>query len=114
MSDLPLLAVRAVIGGVFVDAFALISDMLKPRMFAGLFGAVPSIAIASLITTAVLKGPATAGQYATGMIVGAVAMVVYCAMATLLVPRFGALWGSVVSWGGWGATAGTLYLAFLR
>jgi hypothetical protein len=38
----------------------------------------------------------------------------YCAMATLLVPRFGALWGSVVSWGGWGATAGALYLAFLR
>ena len=114
MSDLPVLAVRALIGGTFVVAFALVSDALKPRMFAGLFGAAPSVALASLIITSATKGAATAGWYATGMIVGAVAMVAYCAMATTLVPRIGALWGSVLSWTGWGVTAGALYLAFLR
>jgi hypothetical protein len=114
MSELPLLAFRALVGGIFVAAFALFSDILKPRMFAGLFGAAPSVALASLFITATLKGSATAELFATGMIAGAVAMVVYCAMATILVARIGALWGSVLSWSGWAATAGALYLVFLR
>jgi hypothetical protein len=114
VSELPLLAIRALIGGTFVVVFALVSDMLKPRMFAGLFGAAPSVALASLIVTSLVKSPMTAEMSATGMVVGGVAMVVYCLMATLLVPRIGALWGSMVSWTGWGITAGGLYFGFLK
>ncbi len=34
---------RFLIGGLVVSAFALIGDLLKPKSFAGLFGAAPSI-----------------------------------------------------------------------
>ena len=39
---------RAVIGGVVVSAFALLGDVFQPKRFAGLFGAAPSVALASL------------------------------------------------------------------
>ena len=37
---------RFVIGGVVVSVFALIGDVIKPKSFAGLFGAAPSVALA--------------------------------------------------------------------
>jgi uncharacterized protein DUF3147 len=40
--------VRFLIGGVAVSAFAVLGDLLKPKSFAGLFGAAPSIALAAL------------------------------------------------------------------
>ena len=42
------IVIRFVIGGLVVTAFSLISDVFKPKTFAGLFGAAPSIALASL------------------------------------------------------------------
>jgi hypothetical protein len=40
--------VRFFIGGVVVSAFAVIGDVLRPKSFAGLFGAAPSVALATL------------------------------------------------------------------
>ena len=34
--------VRFLIGGVAVSAFAMLGDILRPKSFAGLFGAAPS------------------------------------------------------------------------
>jgi Protein of unknown function (DUF3147) len=42
---------RAVAGGVIVSVFAALGDVLKPKSFAGLFGAAPSVALASLALT---------------------------------------------------------------
>lgn len=42
------LVLRFVIGGLAVSAFAALGDVLKPKSFAGLFGAAPSIALATL------------------------------------------------------------------
>jgi hypothetical protein len=42
------LLLRFVIGGLVVCAFALIGDLFKPKSFGGLFGAAPSVAIATL------------------------------------------------------------------
>jgi hypothetical protein len=39
---------RVIIGGTVVSTFALLGDVLKPRSFAGLFGAAPSVALATL------------------------------------------------------------------
>jgi hypothetical protein len=39
---------RFLIGGTIVSVFALIGDVLKPKGFAGLFGAAPSVALATL------------------------------------------------------------------
>ena len=35
---------RFILGGAIVSAFAAMGDMLKPKSFAGLFGAAPSVA----------------------------------------------------------------------
>ena len=39
---------RFFIGGAVVSAFALLGDLFKPKSFAGLFGAAPSVALATL------------------------------------------------------------------
>ena len=40
--------VRFLVGGVIVSAFAVLSDVLRPKSFAGLFGAAPSVGLATL------------------------------------------------------------------
>ncbi len=39
---------RFVVGGVIVSAFAAVGGILKPKSFAGLFGAAPSVALATI------------------------------------------------------------------
>jgi hypothetical protein len=39
---------RFLIGGVAVSLFAVLGDLLRPKSFAGLFGAAPSVALATL------------------------------------------------------------------
>src|SRR5690348_3957240 len=43
--------IRFMVGGLFVSAFAVLGDVLKPKSFAGLFGASPSVALATLTLT---------------------------------------------------------------
>lgn len=38
--------IRFLIGAVAVSIFAVLGDLLKPKSFAGLFGAAPSVALA--------------------------------------------------------------------
>jgi uncharacterized membrane protein (GlpM family) len=45
MSDL---VISFLVGGLVVSLFAMLSDALRPKSFAGLFGAAPSIALATL------------------------------------------------------------------
>ncbi|HET9727962.1 MAG TPA: hypothetical protein VFR41_01000, partial [Acidimicrobiia bacterium] len=73
MSDVVTTVIKAINGGLFVVAFAVIGELAVPRRFAGLFSAAPSIALANLIVIAIDKGAVTAQQEATGMIVGAIA-----------------------------------------
>ena len=39
------LVLRFVVGGLVVSLFTVIGDVLKPKSFAGLFGAAPSVAL---------------------------------------------------------------------
>jgi Protein of unknown function (DUF3147) len=48
--------VRFIAGGAIVSAFAIIGDVLKPKSFAGLFGAAPSVALAALVMTTASDG----------------------------------------------------------
>jgi hypothetical protein len=50
-NDLGEFLIRFIIGGLFVSAFAVLGDVLKPKSIAGLFGATPSSALATLILT---------------------------------------------------------------
>ena len=44
------LLIRFLIGGLIVSVFAVSGDILRPKTFAGIFGAAPSVALASLGT----------------------------------------------------------------
>jgi len=73
---------RFVIGGVVVSVFAMLGDVFRPKSFAGLFGAAPSIALATLGLTVVRDGKPYAAFEARSMLFGAVAFCVYAALVS--------------------------------
>ena len=109
-----MLGIRVVAGGALVVAFAMLGDMLKPKMFAGLFGAAPSVATASLLVSGLAMGASKDEKYATGMIAGAIGLVAYSAAAALAVKHLGAVTGSIVAWVAWLVPAAAAYWWFLR
>ena len=68
---------RFLAGGIAVSAFAALGDTLRPKSFAGLFGAAPSIALATLLITLSHKGAPFAAVEGRSMIVGAFALAAY-------------------------------------
>ena len=68
---------RFLAGGIAVSAFAALADALRPKRFAGLFGAAPSIALATLVLTLSQKGAPFAAVEGRSMIVGAFALALY-------------------------------------
>jgi hypothetical protein len=73
---------RFLIGGTLVSVFALIGDILRPKSFAGLFGAAPSIALASLALTIATEGKDYAALEARSMIAGAIAFFLYASIVS--------------------------------
>jgi hypothetical protein len=80
--------VRFIIGGLVVSAFSLISDLFKPKTFAGLFGAAPSVALATLSLTLIKQGKGTAATEAFSMIAGAAALLIYASAVSYVLLRF--------------------------
>ena len=68
---------RFLIGGVIVSLFAMLGDVLRPKSFAGLFGAAPSIALATIGFAIAKDGSAYVALEARSMIVGALAFFIY-------------------------------------
>ena len=73
---------RVIIGGTVVSTFALLGDVLKPKSFAGLFGAAPSVALATLALTVHKQGAAYASIEGRSMILGAAAFFLYASLAS--------------------------------
>ncbi len=71
------LLLRFLIGGTAVSLFAMIGDAVRPKSFAGIFGAAPSIALATLALTVHSQGAANAALEARSMIAGALALLAY-------------------------------------
>ena len=78
---------RFLAGGIAVSAFAALGDTLRPKSFAGLFGAAPSVALATLGLTVLADGKAYAALEARSMVVGAASFFVYSALCTWLMLR---------------------------
>ncbi|HWO28878.1 MAG TPA: DUF3147 family protein [Candidatus Acidoferrum sp.] len=78
---------RFAVGGLIVSLFAALGDVLKPKSFAGLFGAAPSVALATLSLTIATDGKLYAATEARSMIVGAIAFLVYAAFCSRLMMR---------------------------
>ncbi|HEY3783459.1 MAG TPA: DUF3147 family protein [Fimbriimonadaceae bacterium] len=78
---------RFVIGGVVVSLLAALGDVFKPKSFAGLFGAAPSVALATLALTAISKGVTYSGIEARSMCLGAVALGAYAFVGAFFVKK---------------------------
>jgi hypothetical protein len=79
---------RFLAGGIAVSAFAALGDTLRPKSFAGLFGAAPSIALATLLITLSQKGAPFAAVEGRSMIVGAFALAAYSWVVCVLLKKF--------------------------
>jgi len=95
--------IRFLVGGVVVSAFAVVGDLLRPKSFAGLFGAAPSVALATLALTISNQGAQYAAIESRSMIVGAIAFFVYAAcvcglLLHLKLPALLATLPSIVIW----------------
>ncbi|MEU6409795.1 DUF3147 family protein [Microbispora sp. NPDC046933] len=100
---------KALIGGVFVLAFAALAEMLTPKRLAGVFCAAPSVALASLIVTAGLAGVPDVLASARGMQIGAVGFTLYCLIAVPLLRRWGTWWGALAALAVWGVAVAVGY-----
>ena len=73
------LGIRFLAGGALVSLFALLGDLFQPKSFSGLFGAAPSVAVATLALTVHKHGPGYAAVEARSMALAAFGLYVYCA-----------------------------------
>ena len=92
----------------------MVADVLKPKAFAGLFSAAPSVAIASLALTAALMTSEKASISALAMMAGAIGMIAFCLVAGLLEKKAGAIVGAGVAWLSWFATAAIVFWVFVQ
>lgn len=110
------LVIRFAIGGLVVSFFAALGDSLKPKSFAGLFGAAPSVALATLALAVFKDGQAYAALEARSMVLGATAFLIYCLVcARILAKRnAGATMVTVSALGLWVACAVGLWALLLK
>ena len=102
---------RFLIGGIVVSVFALLGDIFRPKRFAGLFGAAPSVGL-----TFAQQGAAYVSLEARSMLAGAVALLVYSACASWLLMRaqWSSLWGSLAALPLWFGAAFGLWFLLLQ
>ena len=81
-------SLRFLAGGIAVSAFAALGDTLRPKSFAGLFGAAPSIALATLLITLSQKDAPFVALEGRSMIVGAFALAAYSWTVCVLLKKF--------------------------
>lgn len=79
--------IRFFAGGLVVSLFAILADLLRPKSFAGLFGAAPSVALATLILTLWRHGGLYVSTEGRSMILGAVALAIYSFLVCQLLMR---------------------------
>ena len=103
---------RFLLGGLIVSVFAAIGEAFKPKTFSGLFGAAPSVALASLALAFHQHGATHVATLARWMIVGALALFVYCAVCVVIVRRARLpVWlEAAAAWFAWAAVAFTSFV----
>lgn len=113
MHDVWIIALKGLAGGLLVVVFALLSESLEPKRFAGLFSAAPSVAIAGLVITLLDKGSGEAQKSTYGMIAGAVAMMGYGLLVLPLLRHQPAGRASIIALAGWTAIAAVVAVPLL-
>jgi hypothetical protein len=80
--------IRFLVGGFVVSLFAALRDVLRPKSFAGLFGAAPSIALATIGLTIRQDGRAYAALECRSMMLGAVGFFAYALLVGWVLRRY--------------------------
>jgi hypothetical protein len=80
--------IRFLVGGLAVSAFAVLGDLFRPKSFAGLFGAAPSVALATLAIAFWKQGPAYAAIEGGSMMIGSLALCLYSIVVCQLMKRY--------------------------
>jgi uncharacterized membrane protein (GlpM family) len=78
---------RFVIGGAVVSFFAVLAEMVRPKSFAGLFSAAPSIALATIGITIAQHGVNYAATESRSMVLGAIGFFCYGSACSWLMVR---------------------------
>jgi hypothetical protein len=101
------LAVRFIFGGLIVSVFSLTGDLWRPKTFSGIFGAAPSVALASLALGFSKEGPGAVAVLGRSMVIGSVALFVYAAACVFVTKHERwPIWVSALSaWVAWFAAA---------
>ena len=107
---------RFLIGGLVVSFFAVLGDVLKPKSFAGLFGAAPSIGLATLALTISSEGRVYPSKEARSMMAGATAFLLYACLGSRLMMqlKWSAARAAILALVIWFATSLSLWFALLR
>lgn len=113
MNDLLLLALKGLAGGLLVTMFAVLSEAVQPKRFAGLFGASPAVAIAGLTLVLVDQGTPAAHRSTIGMIAGTAGLIVYTAVVVPLLRRWNAGAAAAVALTAWAAGAAVVAIPLL-
>jgi hypothetical protein len=79
--------IRFLVGGAVVSFFAVLAEMLRPKSFAGLFSAAPSIALATIGITIAHHGTAYAATESRSMVLGAIGFLCYAGACSWLLVR---------------------------
>jgi uncharacterized membrane protein (GlpM family) len=101
LHEVLIIALKGLAGGLLVVAFALLSEALAPKRFAGLFSAAPSVAIAGLVITLADKGFRDARAESRGMLAGAAGMVAYALVVVPLMGKRRAAPAATLALGAW-------------
>lgn len=94
--------IRFLAGGLIVSVFAILGDVLRPKSFAGLFGAAPSVALATLTLAFAKQGGGYVAHEGRSMMLGALAMILYSIVVCHLLVR--------LRWSAFTATTTTVLL----
>jgi hypothetical protein len=110
------LIIRFLVGGLVVSFFAIVGDACQPKSFAGLFGAAPSVALATLGLTIISDGKLYASIDARSMIGGAAALFFYSLAVSRVLQsgKWSALRATSVLIFAWFACAFAFWFAFWR
>jgi hypothetical protein len=109
-------AIRFVAGGLLVCIFAVIGDVLRPKSFAGIFCAAPSVSLATLSLVIAGLGKRYAALEARSMIAGALALLVYSFVSMRLMGKYRihALRATIAALGVWLACAIGIWAVVFR
>ena len=81
------IVIRFLVGGAVVSAFVVLGDVFRPKSFAGIFNAAPSVALATLALTALKETSGYVALEGRSMISGAIALAAYSQLTCWLLMR---------------------------